>query len=140
MNTEQPTYTRLMEASRATFRIKNPNTKATNAAICRMLNISDQALSNWRSRGVPREAMVDLASKAGTSAEWIATGQHPNTRLAPVAALPHPCASVLDDLAALLPEDAAVWCTQIHAAAVKVRRQAGTLAPPIPAIKEPRSA
>ena len=45
------------------------------AAVARALNVSDQTINNWKSRGVPHAKAVEAQTRWGISAHWITTGE-----------------------------------------------------------------
>lgn len=45
------------------------------AAVARELNVSDQTINNWKSRGVPHAKAVEAQTRWGISAHWITTGE-----------------------------------------------------------------
>lgn len=45
------------------------------AAVARALNVSDQTINNWKSRGVPHAKTIEAQALWGVSANWISTGQ-----------------------------------------------------------------
>lgn len=45
------------------------------AAVARELVVSDQAINNWKTRGVPHAVTVQAQELWGISAQWIATGE-----------------------------------------------------------------
>ncbi|QPR33392.1 helix-turn-helix transcriptional regulator [Delftia acidovorans] len=45
------------------------------AAIAKALNASDQAVNNWKTRGVPHAMSVEAQRLWGVSAQWLATGE-----------------------------------------------------------------
>ena len=47
------------------------------AAVGRQLNASDQAVNNWRLRGVPAARALEAQQLWGVSAQWISTGIEP---------------------------------------------------------------
>lgn len=61
-------YARLLKAAKELKGAKN------EAAVALLLNISGQALNNWKSRGVPRRNLVEIEARIGARPMWIATG------------------------------------------------------------------
>lgn len=51
----QPTFARLMLAANALKKVSGP------AAVGRLIGESEQTMSNWRMRGVPKAKHIDLA-------------------------------------------------------------------------------
>lgn len=45
------------------------------AAIAKALNASDQAVNNWKTRGVPHAMTVEAQRLWGVAAQWVATGE-----------------------------------------------------------------
>ena len=65
----EDSYARLLKAAKELRGAKN------EAAVALLLNISEQALHNWKSRGVPRRNLVEIEAKIGAYPMWIATGK-----------------------------------------------------------------
>lgn len=65
---------RLLDAARAlhpgSFQGQGPW-----ADLGRFLNEADQTVNNWRSRGVPRSRVHDLAARIGCNWQWVLTGE-----------------------------------------------------------------
>ncbi|HEZ9113894.1 TPA: helix-turn-helix transcriptional regulator, partial [Neisseria gonorrhoeae] len=77
------TVIRLFDAAKT----KGKNTPAETA---RLLNISQQTLKNWESRGISAKALPEVAQVLGVSETWLRTGE--GSRTAPVLInpdLPH---------------------------------------------------
>lgn len=68
MAAPHPTYLRLMEEFRRTHGL------VTQSEVARFLNEPQQKLNNWARRGVPKKMIIELAARAGSTAEYIATG------------------------------------------------------------------
>lgn len=62
-------YARLLRAAKELRGAKN------EAAVALLLNISEQALHNWKSRGVPRRNLIEIEARIGAYPRWIATGE-----------------------------------------------------------------
>jgi hypothetical protein len=106
------------------------------AALARALKTTDQCVYNWRNRRIPPERYQAIADALGVSVDALlgratvdAISSEPTEPELPQS-LPFDDEALLADLAALLPEDAAVWRAQIHAAAVKARRSNSAGRPP----------
>jgi phage repressor protein C with HTH and peptisase S24 domain len=63
-----PTLLRVIEAGNALKKIR------TQADLARVLNIQDQNVTNWSSRGVPSKVATQLQDMWSCSASWIMTG------------------------------------------------------------------
>lgn len=61
-------YARLLKAAKELKGAKN------GAAVALLLDISGQALHNWKIRGVPRRNLVEIEARIGACPRWIATG------------------------------------------------------------------
>jgi hypothetical protein len=89
-------------------------------------------------------SIAQLSAILGVLPLWLEIGRAPMRAEAVAqpdpASLPYLCSALFEDLSALLPEDASVWCAQIHAAAIKVRREKGEPEPPMIVPKGPRFA
>lgn len=53
------------------------NGRSRPAEVGRMIGETEQTMSNWKARGVPKSKHVALAGVIGCSAEWLATGRGP---------------------------------------------------------------
>lgn len=53
--------------------------EADQAAIARILNVAQQNVNNWESRGLSKEGALDAQRKAGISAVWLLFGEGPKT-------------------------------------------------------------
>ncbi|SFW15476.1 helix-turn-helix domain-containing protein [Nitrosovibrio sp. Nv17] len=62
-------YARLLKAARELKGARN------EAAVAVLLDVSKQALHNWKSRGVPRKNLVEIEARIGAYPTWIATGE-----------------------------------------------------------------
>lgn len=65
----EDSYARLLKAAKELRGAKN------EAAVALLLNISEQALHNWKSRGVPRRNLIEIEARIGAYPMWIATGE-----------------------------------------------------------------
>ncbi|WP_052494058.1 helix-turn-helix domain-containing protein [Nitrosospira sp. NpAV] len=65
----EDSYARLLRAAKELRGAKN------EAAVASLLNISEQALHNWKSRGVPRRNLIEIEARIGAYPRWIATGE-----------------------------------------------------------------
>lgn len=81
----------------------------------------DQTVISKLERGTMHETtkIAELARALKVDAYWLATGNGTKESSTTIITVRDP---VLDDLDALLPEDAEVWRVQIRAAAIKARR------------------
>lgn len=59
---------RLLFAAKELKGIESP------AELARLLNISDQVLTNWKSRGIPRKEIMDIAEAIGCNPYWLRDG------------------------------------------------------------------
>jgi hypothetical protein len=66
---EHPTFTRLMEI--ATFL----NKQISQSDLAKHLNVLDQHVTNWKSRGVPKDVIIDLADEWGFRAKYVRDGE-----------------------------------------------------------------
>lgn len=66
-----PDAKRLLDAARDLKHLKS------FADIGRLLGESDQTMTNWKRRGVPKEKTVDICLKIGCRPEWLETGEPP---------------------------------------------------------------
>lgn len=64
-----PTYTRLLEAAEELKGLKSP------ADIARGLGVLDQHLTNWKSRGIPKSSVMDIAEWLGCNPYWLRDGK-----------------------------------------------------------------
>lgn len=67
----KPDAKRLLDAARDIKRLKN------FADIARLLGESEQTLSNWKARGIPKQKTVSICMKIGCRPEWLETGALP---------------------------------------------------------------
>lgn len=67
-DTRKQSLARLLEAA-AVKNVHGP------AAVARGLNVSDQTINNWKSRGVPHAKTIEAQTLWGVSAHWISTGE-----------------------------------------------------------------
>jgi len=65
MNTD---FERLLEAAKKLHNCKS------SAAAARLIGTYDQMLTNWKSRGLPRADIMDIASKLGCNPYWLRDG------------------------------------------------------------------
>lgn len=107
----------------------------SQAELARQFSVDEQVITNWKSRGLPRQRILELARKIGCNPFWLEDGQGEMVFHAGIASAEHAAHEsegkyqleaihdpILDDLAELYPEDAEVWRVQIRAAAAKARR------------------
>jgi len=71
INRMTPDAKRLLDAARDLKRLKS------YADIARLLGESDQTMTNWKRRGVPKEKTVEICQKIGCRPEWLETGESP---------------------------------------------------------------
>lgn len=69
----KPDAKRLLDAARDIKRLKN------FADIARLLEESEQTLTNWKKRGVPKGKTVAICQKLGCRPEWLESGDGPMT-------------------------------------------------------------
>jgi Bacteriophage CI repressor helix-turn-helix domain. len=69
LNNMESSYTRLLIAARELGKGKNA------AEVARLLEVSDQTIQNWKTRGVPDSKLVMIEERIGASPKWLATGQ-----------------------------------------------------------------
>ena len=63
------TYTRLLQAAKILKQAERA------AAVARLLNISEQLLTNWKSRGIPAEKITIIAKTLGCRPYWLEDGE-----------------------------------------------------------------
>lgn len=63
-----PSTARLFDAARL------PDGDNGTAALARLLNVSDQRVTNWKKRGISLEAALDAQRKIGVNAVWLLDG------------------------------------------------------------------
>ena len=63
------TYTRLLEAAKILKQAERA------AAVARLLNISEQVLTNWKTRGIPAEKITIIAKTLGCRPYWLEDGE-----------------------------------------------------------------
>jgi hypothetical protein len=68
LNKMEDSYTRLLKAAKELRNLDNA------AEVARLLKVSDQAIQNWKTRGVPNGKLVEIQGKIGASPKWISTG------------------------------------------------------------------
>lgn len=116
-------------ADRVSEAIKNSGVSAE--AIADACDISVQAVYKWKNgltKTIAGKNLVPLAILTGYEPKWLVSGEGKKSsktnlfkaeEFAPLYAVRDP---ILEDLAALDPEDADVWRAQIRAAAIKARK------------------
>lgn len=62
-------YERLLLAAKQLRKVKKP------ATLARLLGESDQTISNWQNRGVPKDKLLLIEERIGASPKWIHTGE-----------------------------------------------------------------
>lgn len=67
---------RLYDAAREMGRIRGDSDQATMA---RLLNVAQQNVNNWESRGLSKEGAIEAQRKLGVSAIWLLYGEGPPT-------------------------------------------------------------
>lgn len=116
----QNAFTRMMEAAEKLRGVKTP------AEVGKLIGQYDQMMTNWKSRGIPSKEVLDIAKAIGCDPYWLRDGvgemAADDNRVMEPGAKYETRDPILDDLAALEPEDAEVWRAQIRAAAVKARK------------------
>lgn len=63
-----PTYQRLLEASKSLRNVSTP------AEIARGIGVLDQHLTNWKSRGLPKNSILEIAEWLGCNPYWLRDG------------------------------------------------------------------
>jgi DNA-binding Xre family transcriptional regulator len=63
-----PKYSRLLEAARRLKNLENP------AQIARALNMSEQRLTNWKTRGIPNGELNKICRTIGCHPFWLEDG------------------------------------------------------------------
>lgn len=71
-----PTFERLMLAAKELQKKNSPS------EVGKLIGESEQTMSNWRHRGVPKAKHVDIARTIGCDPEWLATGAGEMRRVA----------------------------------------------------------
>ena len=71
LNKMEDSYTRLLTAAKELRKLRNA------AEVARELDVSDQTIQNWKTRGVPDSQLVKIQEKIGALPKWIATGDGP---------------------------------------------------------------
>lgn len=66
---EHPTYSRLLQAAAELKGLK------TAAEIARGIGVLDQHMTNWKSRGVPKNSIMDIAEWLGCNPYWLRDGK-----------------------------------------------------------------
>lgn len=108
-------------------RIKHARTEAglSQSALARACKVDPSAINKLESgetKTLSSALLLKLAATLSVDSNWIATGKHSQSvpKIVPVAEQD----PVLADLAALDPDDAALWRAQIRVAANKARKEA----------------
>lgn len=109
-------------------RIKHARTEAglSQSALARACKVDPSAINKLESgetKALSSALLLKLAATLSVDSNWIATGKHSQSVpkiVAPVVEQD----PVLADLAALDPDDAALWRAQIRVAANKARKEA----------------
>jgi phage repressor protein C with HTH and peptisase S24 domain len=65
------TYQRLMQAAAESHRLSK------QGEVGRLIDETDQTMTNWKSRGVPKAKHVAIAETLGVNPSWLATGRGP---------------------------------------------------------------
>ena len=123
-------------------RIKHARTDAglSQSALARACKVAPSAINKLESgdtKALSATLLIKMSEALSVDSGWLASG-----RPARVVASGHqttePLDPVLLDLAALDPDDAALWRAQIRVAANKARKSAGTTDPPAPTLFSPK--
>ena len=69
LNKMEDSYARLLKAAKMLGKADNP------AEIARLIEVSDQTIQNWKTRGVPNSKLLKIEEKIGALPKWIATGE-----------------------------------------------------------------
>ena len=75
-----PQYERLLRTAEETFEVHGPSA-VVKALSLRGLQVTDQQMGNWKSRGIPGRALVDAAHILEVIPQWLATGTGPKRGL-----------------------------------------------------------
>lgn len=59
---------RLLLAAKKLKSVESP------ADLARFLNVSDQVITNWKARGIPRGELLDVAEAIGCNVYWLKNG------------------------------------------------------------------
>lgn len=95
----------------------------TKKELSAKLGISASAITYWtngKTNSIDGANLLAAAIALKVNPQWLATGEGSRDTAVPIQLITKD--PILDDLAALLPEDADVWRAQIRAAATKARR------------------
>lgn len=65
---EHPTFTRLMEIA------ADLGKSISQSDLAKHLNVLDQHVTNWKTRGVPKDVIIDLAEEWGFRAKYVRDG------------------------------------------------------------------
>jgi hypothetical protein len=65
---------RLYAAARSLGRL---SPEMEQASLARLLNVAQQNVNNWESRGLSKEGLLDAQQKLGVNATWVVTGEGP---------------------------------------------------------------
>ncbi len=65
---EHPTFTRLMEVA------DDLGKSISQSDLAKYLNVLDQHVTNWKTRGVPKDVIIDLADEWGFRAKYVRDG------------------------------------------------------------------
>lgn len=68
MTEEHPTFKRLFEIA------KSLDKDITQADIARFFNVPDQNVANWKSRGIPKDKIIDLSDEWGFRPKFVKDG------------------------------------------------------------------
>ncbi|WP_232462550.1 LexA family transcriptional regulator [Bordetella genomosp. 9] len=81
MKKMHPSTERLYQAARTAGRLTG---EADEAAMARLLNVAQQNVHNWKSRGPSKEGLLAAQGAFGVNATWVKTGEGPMFVGAPI--------------------------------------------------------
>lgn len=122
-------------------RIKHARTEAglSQSALARACKVDPSAINKLESgetKALSSALLLKMSEVLSVDSGWLASGRAAKASIASRA--PEPIDPVLIDLAALDPDDAALWRAQIRVAANKARRTTSDSGPPEQASVAPK--
>ena len=113
-------YLRLLEvAGRPPTRITTP-TELAHYLTLHGVKVSEQMMTNWKARGVSRDKSIDVAAILNTTVDYILYGKESAASPAPALQLARD--PILEDLAALEADEAAIWQSRIDETQATLKR------------------